>query len=236
METLDSRHVRLTNRLESHAEEATPYGQLKAAISDVHPPTAEHSIRVRILAMSIGRTWGLSGKDLTTLALASEVHDAGKLYVPAAILGKPGPLSDEEWEIIRLHPAWGVEIVQGVFQCHQDVLDCILHHHERLDGSGYPDRLHGHSIPPLCRMLSVADAYASLTEDRPYRPAFSAEDAMVVLKHVEHGKYDNDVMGALACSEELEPYSPSPRARKRLPRLPNLGVGLDKWMRGELVK
>jgi len=198
MEAIVSRQVELTNAIMGHAKEATPYDQLKAAIADVHPPTAEHSIRVRIYATSIGLTWGLSGRELTNLAIAAEIHDIGKLYVPIAILDKPGPLTDKEWAVIKKHPGWGAELLEGVFPGQPEIAFCVGHHHERLDGSGYPGKLREHQLPVLCRILAVADAYASLTEDRSYRAAFGSRDAMGVLRYVEEGKYDKNVLDALA--------------------------------------
>ncbi len=173
------------------------YERLKTAIEKAHPPTAEHSIRVRICAESIGEACSLSGKDITTLSIAAEVHDIGKLRVSRDILDKKGILTPAERAIIEMHPEWGMDIAALAFPAMPDVAESVLLHHERVDGSGYPYGLKGLRIPLISRILAVADVYVALTEDRTFRPAYSEEDALKIMLHEEKGRYDNYVLRVL---------------------------------------
>jgi len=173
------------------------YERLKTAIEKAHPATAEHSIRVRICAETLGEACSLSGKDLTTLSIASEVHDIGKLRVNRDILDKPGILTPAERAIIEMHPEWGMDITGLAFPSMPDVAESVLLHHERMDGSGYPYGLKGLRIPLVARILAVADVYVALTEDRPFRPAYSDEDALRIMMHEEKHRYDNYVLRIL---------------------------------------
>lgn len=176
------------------------YERLKSSIAETHLPTAEHSIRVRICALSLGLACNLNSKALTTLTIAAEIHDIGKLQVPAHILDKPCALSEEEWETVKQHSAWGASLAEAAFPTQPEIAQCVLYHHERLDGSGYPNGLRDTDIPILPRVIAVADAFISLTEDRPYRPAATDEEALYVLMREERGKYDQLVVNMLASS------------------------------------
>lgn len=175
----------------------SPYDQLKAAIARAHRPTAEHSIRVRICATSLGFACRLMGRELTTLSIAAEVHDIGKLYVPASVLNKTEPLTQADWAIIREHPVSGARMAAGAFPGISDVARCVLYHHERLDGSGYPDGLRAGQIPALARLVAVADAFVALTEDRPFRAAYSDQQAFQVLTSDDAGKSDPEILRVL---------------------------------------
>ena len=115
----------------------------------------------------------LSDEDKAILSKGARLHDIGKISIPDAILNKPGPLTPEEYTIIKTHPVTGAHIVEGLDSV-RNVLPLILSHHERLDGKGYPNGLRGKEIPFLVRILSVADVYDSLANDRPYRPPLAA--------------------------------------------------------------
>lgn len=176
---------------------AAAYERLKTAIEKAHPATAEHSIRVRICAESLGEACSLSGKDMTTLSIASEVHDIGKLKVSRDILDKKGILTPAERAIIEMHPEWGMDITSLAFPSMPDVAESVLLHHERVDGSGYPYGLKGLRIPLVARILAVADVYVALTEERPFRPAYSEEDTLKIMIHEEKGRYDNYILRVL---------------------------------------
>ena len=178
----------------------TNYDRLKASIAERHEPTAEHSIHVRIYATSLGFACRLTGNELTTLSIAAEIHDIGKLQAPIAILEKNGPLLSDEWLVIRKHSAWGAKIAAFSFPSVPEVAQCVMMHHERMDGSGYPNGLSGNEIPMLARILAVADAFAALTEDRPFRPAFSRMEALRILMYEEADRYDGYVVEMLARS------------------------------------
>lgn len=174
------------------------YDELRAFFTRRHLPTAEHSLRVRVWAASLGSSLGLTDDELSTLTLAAEIHDIGKLHVPVSILNKPCALSDDEWLIVKQHPVWGAYVASVAFPDQPEVAQCVLCHHERLDGSGYPNNLKGDEIPFLARIVSVTDAFIALTEDRPYRRGYTEEEALNVLAYEDKGKYDIDVIQALS--------------------------------------
>jgi len=151
-----------------------------------------HLDRVADHALMIGRRLGLDDDDLDTLRDAARLHDLGKIGIPDEILKKDSGLSDEEWVIMRRHPEIGESIIKPVRSL-QHLCDCIRHHHEKLDGSGYPDRLKGDEISPLVRILSVADVYDALTTERPYRPRKSKADAITILRSMKN-HLDQDIV------------------------------------------
>lgn len=142
--------------------------------------TAGHSERIAQYAAQLGDILGLSEEDLNVLRVASLVHDIGKVAVPDSILFKPDRLNSDEAVVMRRHPVVG-ESICAPMKSFRHVLPIIRHHHERMNGSGYPDGLEGESIPLLARILQIADIYDALTTDRPYRRALSPECAMAVL-------------------------------------------------------
>jgi putative nucleotidyltransferase with HDIG domain len=141
-----------------------------------------HSLRVGMLAEAIAREMGADVGSARMLRRAAVLHDIGKLAVPPDILEKTGILSDEEYETSKLHTVAGAELLEGVDLPLMRVARIVaLHHHERWDGTGYPDRLVGTDIPPLARVVAVADAFDALTHERPYKPAWSIEEAVTEL-------------------------------------------------------
>ena len=132
--------------------------------------TGEHSDRVVTLAQRIGERLGLGHRELRDLGYAARLHDIGKVGVPDAVLHKAGPLEEEERLVIQSHSVWGADLV-GRIPGLEHVARIVRHHHERYDGEGYPDQLAGRDIPLASRILTVADAYVAMTEDRPYRRA-----------------------------------------------------------------
>jgi putative two-component system response regulator len=140
------------------------------AVDAKSPYTRGHSDRVTHYALVLGDAVGIAGKDREILRTGGRLHDIGKMSVPDAILNKPGPLTPEEFALIKRHPVDGVKIVEPL-QSLRDTLPIIRSHHERLDGKGYPDGLHGNQLSLLVRIVSVADVYDALASDRPYRAA-----------------------------------------------------------------
>lgn len=159
--------------------------------------TYGHSLRVSRHAELIAVRMGLQERELGELRAASMLHDIGKIGISDAILGKPGPLTAEEMAVIRRHPGNGVAILRPLAH-YGAVLPAILHHHEQLDGSGYPDGLTGRNIPLLARILSVADTYDAIVSDRPYRKAASPERALAELTRMAGTQFDADVVGIFA--------------------------------------
>ena len=146
---------------------------LGMALEARHLETAGHTQRVVRLAETLGRALGLSGKRLDSLRQGAYLHDLGKLCVPDAILLKPGPLTAEEWAIVREHAQQGFAMAAHIPGVDPDALAIIHHHHERWDGTGYPAGLAGTAIPLPARLFAICDVYDALTSARPYKPAWS---------------------------------------------------------------
>ncbi|HKV25562.1 MAG TPA: HD domain-containing phosphohydrolase [Candidatus Acidoferrum sp.] len=154
---------------------------LAHSVESRHSRTEGHSDRLAEFAIQLGESLGLSGDELEQLHLGCLLHDIGKLAVPDFILLKPGPLNAEETEIVRQHPLTG-ERICAPLKCLRPVLPLIRHHHERMDGTGYPDGLVSNDIPLGARILQVADVYDALTSDRSYRKALSTNEALEILR------------------------------------------------------
>jgi HD-GYP domain-containing protein (c-di-GMP phosphodiesterase class II) len=157
---------------------------LRLAEKDAY--TEQHTRRVALRAVQVGTELGLSRGRLRTLAIGALVHDIGKLSVPDAILKKPGPLDDAEFRVIQRHCDWGGRLVDEVGTFSAGVRHLVRDHHERLDGSGYPDGIAGEAIALDTRILAVCDVYDALISPRVYRGAWSHEEAMALL-HSEAG-------------------------------------------------
>ncbi len=151
--------------------------------------TSGHSQRVAEISVSIAREMGLSQQDIHGIRLAGLIHDIGKIGVRAAILNKPDRLTDKEYESIKAHPEVGEHILTPIVEDKQ-ILSIVRHHHERYDGSGYPDRLCGEQIPLGARIMAVADSYDAITSERPYRNAMSRQIAMSIIKRSKGSQFD----------------------------------------------
>jgi len=139
--------------------------------------TFGHCERVARLGVAVARTLGLDEHAQTTVRLGAYLHDLGKVRVPHEILSKPGPLTRDELEVVQMHPIWGIELLAKV-EFPWDIKPVIRWHHERYDGTGYPDRLCGDEIPVAAQIVGIVDVYDALTTTRPYRPAFSRPAAL----------------------------------------------------------
>lgn len=159
------------------------------------PYTAGHQQRVADLAVQIGKELGLAEQRLEGLGLGAVIHDIGKIYVPAELLNRPGRLSKAEFEVIQSHAEVGYDIIKDV-EFPWPVADMILQHHERMDGSGYPQGLMGEEIILEARILAVADAVEAITAHRPYRPALGIDVALDELKKNRGKLYDPAVVDA----------------------------------------
>ncbi|MGL6280171.1 MAG: HD-GYP domain-containing protein, partial [Gaiella sp.] len=157
--------------------------------------TEEHTRRVALRAVEIGEELGLSPAQLRELALGGLLHDIGKLATPTEILGKPGDLTDEEFAEIRRHPVAGDVLLRDLGGFSPAVLRLVRHHHERLDGSGYPDRLAADDLPLDTRILAVCDVYDALVSDRVYREAWTHEQAIALLR--DEGQFDQRCVDAI---------------------------------------
>jgi GAF domain-containing protein len=159
--------------------------------------TASHSEDVVRLALMVGRLLQLDPASLLELEFAARLHDVGKIRVPDAVLHKPGPLDQQEYEVIRCHSAWGAETLSGIPGL-EAVAAVVRFHHERWDGAGYPDGLAGARIPLASRIISACDAFAAMTADRPYRQAMDAGDALREVVSGSGSQFDPAVVDALA--------------------------------------
>jgi putative nucleotidyltransferase with HDIG domain len=158
-----------------------------------HSQTYQHCLIVTAVAVSFGRHLGFSNADKQRLASAALVHDIGKALIPIHILEKPAQLSEEETAVMRTHPELGFEALRHEQGLPAEMLDMVLHHHEYLDGSGYPHGLGGNEISDLVRTMTIADIYGALIERRPYRSPSSGADAYQIL--IDMGpKLDKDLV------------------------------------------
>lgn len=183
---------------------------LGASIEAKDPYTDGHCERISRLSVIFGTELGLSDDELRALETAGSVHDIGKIAVPDAILQKPGPLLPEEWAIMREHPIVGERICMPLRSFHL-VSPIIRHHHEKQDGSGYPDGLKGADVPKLARVMQLADIFDGLTSGRPYRAALSTEEALTEMhKEVEKGWWDKSMFQTFAALVEADAFNHVP--------------------------
>ncbi|MCP8938082.1 HD domain-containing protein [Alsobacter sp. SYSU M60028] len=151
------------------------------AVKCHHDATFRHCLQVNGLAIAFARTLGFSRADIRRLGVASAVHDIGKARVPVRILDKQGRLSPEEIDIVKLHPRWGADILGEAAEFEPEVVDAVLHHHEMLNGSGYPDGICGREIGDLTRLVTIVDIFSALLEERAYKPSFPPEKAFEMM-------------------------------------------------------
>ncbi len=157
--------------------------------------TAGHSAAVAIYAKDIAKRMGLSEEQQELVHLCGLVHDIGKIGLKAGILEKPGPLTLEERRQMEQHSEIGERILRNVDD-YSEIADIVRSHHERIDGMGYPDGLHGDEIPLLARIIGVADAYDAMTSDRPYRDALPSRVARMRLAQAVETQFDTTVVAA----------------------------------------
>lgn len=164
------------------------------AVEAKSPYTQGHAERVTTYALAMSEPMGLNAREKETLRQGGLLHDVGKICVPDAILDKSGALTQEETRVIQRHPDLGVSIVEPLHSM-REVIPLIRWHHERCDGKGYPDKLHGRGIPLLVRMLSVADVYDALSSKRPYREAIPHGECLDMLRvNADKGGLDADLV------------------------------------------
>ena len=151
--------------------------------------TEEHTRRMQVSAREMGERIGLSSSEINRLSLLVSLHDIGKIAISEGILKKAGPLTPEEWRVMRRHPEVGYRIASATDEF-ASVAREILHHHERWDGSGYPSGLKSESIPLLSRIAAIVDAYEAMTSDRPYRKALPPEESLDQIRAAAGGQFD----------------------------------------------
>jgi len=157
--------------------------------------TSGHSQRVTEISVAIAKDLGIPPDSIDKIRLAGLVHDIGKIGVKESILNKPASLTDDEFKHIKSHCEAGEHILTPIVEG-EEILKAVRHHHERYDGSGYPDRLKGEQIPLGARILAVADTYDAMTSERPYRAAMSDETACAEIERCKSTQFDPEVADA----------------------------------------
>ena len=176
--------------------QATYLSTVKVLVSTIEAKdayTKGHTERVAEYARMIAEEMKLSKREIEIVSFGAVLHDIGKLGVYENILNKPGELTEQEWEIVRSHPEVGANIIRNM-KFLESACDLVRHHHERLDGKGYPDGLSGSEISVGARIVAVADSFDAMTSDRPYRRAYSIDESLDQLKK-QGEKFDQDVVG-----------------------------------------
>ena len=167
---------------------------LAGAIDAKDPYTKDHSTRVAKYSGALARAINLPEKEIERIRLGALLHDVGKIGIPETVLKKEGPLSDEEWVIMKQHPTIGAEKVLMPNASLRDLIPIVKYHHERIDGKGYPEGLSNGDIPLAAKIVAIADTYHALTSDRPYRKGMSIEKAVSILEEGAGSQWDADLV------------------------------------------
>jgi HD-GYP domain-containing protein (c-di-GMP phosphodiesterase class II) len=168
---------------------------LAAAIDAKDPYTRGHSERVARYSIGIGKNLSLSDKEMRNLRISALLHDVGKIGIDDRILRKPGALSDDEFEVMKGHPAKGAAIMSGVAQL-IDIIPGMKYHHEKWSGGGYPDGLEGEQIPMQARIVAIADTFDAMTTNRPYQKAMELGYVVEKVKSFAGTRFDPRVVDA----------------------------------------
>jgi putative nucleotidyltransferase with HDIG domain len=168
-----------------------------SAVNTHHSATFRHCLLVNGLAVAFAQSLGFRHDDVLQLSIASAVHDIGKARIPLEILDKPARLNAREVETVRAHPLYGLEMLRQSNEFSPTVTDAVVHHHELLDGSGYPHGLKGADIPDLTQLVTIVDIFSALIEPRTYKATMSGEEAYGILQGM-HGKLDPALLEAFA--------------------------------------
>ncbi|MEG0306756.1 MAG: diguanylate cyclase [Clostridium sp.] len=179
--------------LNQHSIRSSMMNSLKKSLEAKSIETEEHTERVENYALEIGRRLKLSVSEMDELAIGARLHDIGKIGVEEDILLKPGPLTEEEFEIMKTHTEKGYRIINASSEL-WNVAKCVLTHHEKWDGSGYPLGIEGEDIPLMARIISISDAYDGMTQDRVYKKAMNKEQAIKEIKKFSGTQFDPSVV------------------------------------------
>jgi HD-GYP domain-containing protein (c-di-GMP phosphodiesterase class II) len=189
-------HISFRSYLKLRTEARKTFERISALLDERDHYTAVHSDEVADLAVKIAQEMKLPQGEVEKVDVAGRVHDIGKMAIPDAILLKPGPLSEEEWGVMKRHPGVSAELIQGM-EIYAPVAVAVRHEHERWDGSGYPDGLKGEEIPLVARIIAAADIFKALITKRPYREAFTHEEAIETIRQLRGTDLDPVVAEAL---------------------------------------
>jgi len=178
---------------------------LAETIEKRDPYTGNHTKRVMEYSLAIGKTMGLSAENLTRLKLGAVLHDIGKIGIRDSVLLKESSLTDEEFEQIKKHPVYGKEIIGNIPQLNS-AISGVMHHHEKVNGKGYPDGLKGDEIDITARIIAVADSFDAMTTNRPYRGGLSLDVAFDELRKYSGSQFDPAVVDAFFASDVMEAF------------------------------
>jgi putative two-component system response regulator len=193
IETVDEALMRFRLVQSLSSNDDSLYLSLAQTVELKDPYTKGHCDRVAKYALRLAEMAGFSGDILRDIRYGSWLHDCGKIGVPEAVLNSASFLSEDEMELVRKHPLWGAEVARQA-RMSETVVNIILHHHERFDGSGYPAGLKGEKIPVEARIVAIADVFDALYTDRPYRKAYSRETAIDIMKEMTANFFDPRLM------------------------------------------
>jgi putative two-component system response regulator len=184
--------------IDSLDDSETVLFSLAQSVEERDPALGQHCHRLALMGAAMGVALGLPGGDILSLQRGAYLHDVGKVAIPDHVLFKAGPLTPEEWEIMKTHAERGERICSSMRSL-APVLPIIRHHHERWDGTGYPDGLKGEQIPLLARILQLADIYDALTTSRPYKRTLTSEEALAIIhSETEKGWRDPELVERFA--------------------------------------
>jgi putative nucleotidyltransferase with HDIG domain len=179
---------------------------LAEAIEAKDPYTKGHCGRTAVYAMALGREARLSESDMEVLEFGAFLHDIGKIGVRDAVLLKPGALDDDEWKHMKIHPVVGYQIAVQLDML-KPMIACIRNHHERWDGTGYPDRLKAEDIPLLARIVCLGDAYDAMATDRPYKKAIPMEECKQILRRQAGPQFDPELVDLFISRGIMESFA-----------------------------
>jgi len=174
--------LRAIGDLNPNLERRSDISEIMGLLQRKHEETYRHCVRVAWLGEKLAQALEWDAVTSSMLVRGCFIHDLGKLLVPNGLLDNIHPLTDEQWSLIRKHPEYGVELITNGTELGEEIVQLVLHHHERWDGNGYPYRLRGIGIPLLARACSVVDAFDSMLSPRPYRRKRTVSDAVLELE------------------------------------------------------
>lgn len=187
--------VDTNSRIEIQTHTRIPVYRLLRLLDSIDPELGEHGRRTARLARDIATEMALPDDEIDQLHVGAQLHDIGKLFISRSILDQPGPLTDEQWVELRHHPRMGYELVRD--RVPDAVSHMVLNHHERYDGTGYPNAVSGSSLRLEARILQVADAFDAITSTRPYQPALPFEYAVSEMVRCSGTQFDPGVVEAI---------------------------------------
>ncbi|WP_035274061.1 HD domain-containing phosphohydrolase [Desulfogranum japonicum] len=189
----------LLEKYSHHLERATLsiMSSLQTAMEEKDGYTAGHTLRVTEFSMKLAKATQLNKDDLIVLQRAAQFHDIGKLVIDLSCIQKAGPLNDEEWALIKKHPAVGASIIEPLSFMDRE-REIIRHHHEKIDGSGYPDGISGNELDTLTRIITIADSYDAMTSRRNYRKNLSTQEAVEELRRCGGTHFDPELVEIFA--------------------------------------